>query len=168
MSEKLSAREAAILSQIDGLIASGEPIAINFGNLSKTVKGKGIADMLRKKLKLAGYSCENRGTEIEAYIPVPSSSFGASFSEMFLDRISNNETYKPLQALEAYREAQTAYSSLCDSIFDTEAMSDKKAVQELIRALHRIQDIETEYIYRLGMQEGLSMRGPDFLISGIK
>jgi len=168
MSEKLSARAAGILGQIDSMILTGEPIAINFGDLAKTAKGKEISEMMRKKLRLAGYSCENKGTEIETYIPVPSSGFGASFSEMFLDRISNTDTFKPLQALESYQNAKAAYSSIRESLFDEKGKADIKAVEKLIRALHRIQDLEMEYIYRLGIQEGLSMRGPDFLISGIK
>lgn len=102
------------------------------------------------------------------YIPVPSSSFGASFSEMFLDRISNIDTFKPLQALESYQNAKSAYSSVYNTLCGETGKDDIKNIEKLIRALHRIQDIETEYIYRLGMQEGLNMRGPDFLISGIK
>lgn len=169
MNKKLSAREAAILSQIDGLILAREPISINFKGLSKTIKGREIAAMIRKKLNFAGYKCINPEAEIETYKPefLPSD-FGPSFSKMFLDRISDIDTFKPLQALKAYQDAKTAYSSLYNSIFDTEVVPDKKTVLELIRAIHRIQDMEMEYIYRLGIQEGVSMRAADFLISGIE
>ena len=168
MTEKLSARAAGILSQIDSMILTREPIAINFGDLVKTAKGNKISEMVRKKLRLAGYSCENKGTEIETYIPVPSSGFGASFSEMFLDRISNTDTFNPLQALESYQNAKAAYSSLQETLFDETGKADIKTVEKLIRALHRIQDFEMEFIYRLGIQEGASMGRPDFLTSGIK
>ena len=99
--------------------------------------------------------------------PFPAVNFGACFSKMFLDRIANPDTFAPLKALERYQEAQAVYSLIHREIFDKDQAADQNTVQKLINALHSIQDLEMQYFYRLGIQEGVAMHKPDFLTVGV-
>jgi hypothetical protein len=117
-------------------------------------------------------------TELE-----PQVTFGACFSEMFLNRISDLNTFAPLHATDAYQEARAAYEGLFEDAFDEphdgeprpvadEVLStvsgvDPIAVEALMRAVHRMQDLEMEYIYRLGIQDGARLDKPGFLVDGL-
>lgn len=96
-----------------------------------------------------------------------STTFDTSFSNMFLDSVSDIETFAPLHALESYQEAKAAYSALHTEIFDNNHAADEKTVQAIMNAIHRIQDLEMQYIYRMGIQNGIHMSKPDFLIGGV-
>lgn len=93
--------------------------------------------------------------------------FGTCFSNMFLDRISNPDTFAPLDEMSAYQDAQAAYDSAHSAIFDQGAAADHKSVQALIDALYRLQDMQMQYIYRVGIQDGMQVCRPDFCTVGI-
>ena len=93
--------------------------------------------------------------------------FGTHFSTMFLRRIADLDTFAPLHSIHPYQEAQAEYSALRDQVFDQDNAIDASVVQAIINALHCIQDLEMEYLYRLGIQEGMRIREPEFLTEGM-
>jgi len=90
--------------------------------------------------------------------------FEESFSEMFLSRISDSDTFEQLHSLATYRDAKSKY----DEAYEAVAQNCPQALEELMRTIHRIQDLEQEYLYRMGFQEGLRLQNVSFLTEGLK
>ncbi|EGO62592.1 hypothetical protein [Acetonema longum] len=90
--------------------------------------------------------------------------FGENFSEMFLSRIAYRETFAPLQDVDAYQAAKEEYNNAYNEV----AQQGPKALERLLRAIHRVQDFEQEYLYRLGFQEGVRSQSASFLIDGLR
>ena len=90
--------------------------------------------------------------------------FGENFSEMFLSRIADLDTFAPLHNLTAYQEAQEEYESARSAAEQREP----KSLERLLNAIHRVQDFEMEYLYRLGFQEGARAQSGSFLTDGLR
>lgn len=103
-----------------------------------------------------------------AEITACNSQFGVTFSEMFLDRIADKEVFAPLEVLERYQSKMQVYGAAHAAIFDTLDQSGTEPVQTLLTALYSVQDMQMEYIYRLGLQEGMRIGLPSFLTEGIQ
>jgi len=93
--------------------------------------------------------------------------FGVNFSKMLTSRLSNPVALAQLHELKAYQEAQAVYDALYRGVFDENITADKKTVQEIICALYRLRDLETQYIYRTGFRDGISINRAEFLTEGI-
>ena len=93
--------------------------------------------------------------------------FGVNFTKMLNSRISNPVALTQLHELKAYQEAQAAYDALHMDVFDKDISADKKTVQEIICALYRLRDLETQYIYRMGFRDGIAVTRTEFLTEGI-
>ncbi len=89
---------------------------------------------------------------------------GPAYAEMFYNRQDRGDIRTGLEACKAYEEANTAVRSLRKAI---EEQIGTESSDELFEALMRLADIERQYYYRLGMQEGFFLQSNEFLTEGL-
>lgn len=89
---------------------------------------------------------------------------GPAFAEMFYNRQDRGDIRSELEASQAYQEANTAFRSVRNEL---EEQLGIERSEELMEAFLRLTDIESQYYYRLGIQEGLFLQSDQFLTEGI-
>lgn len=89
-------------------------------------------------------------------------SFYEAFTAMIYTRMEEPDFYSPLEGNVAYRAAQEAYRAA------RAQAEDGGPVDALIHASNRLFDLQAQYIYRMGLQDGLSVSRNDFLAQGIE
>lgn len=98
---------------------------------------------------------------------VNNTDFGCAFRNMLISRLDDPMTFAPLADSAAYREARQEYDRLYEAVFDSKNFADANIVQELLNALRALHDMEVNYLYRTGLQDGMLMLTPDFRTLGV-
>lgn len=80
--------------------------------------------------------------------------FEEAMTSMFYTRLEEGDFYDRLEACEEYRDAWDEYSAA-----RAQAGAD---VERLINAMNRIFDLQAHYIYRIGIQDALTMTRKEF------
>lgn len=94
--------------------------------------------------------------------------FGHEFNEMFLTRLDDLATLAPLHALEAFQKAQRAAETARMALEENIPAEQQSTITGLVNAFHRMADLQMEFCYRLGMQEGIVLNKPEFLTIGLE
>lgn len=86
--------------------------------------------------------------------------FYEAFTAMLYTRMEEPGFYNPLEESEAYRAAQEVYR---------EARAEAGENGDILaQAMGRVFDMQAQYLYRMGVQDGLSVSGSGFLTKGIE
>jgi hypothetical protein len=92
--------------------------------------------------------------------------FGAVINEVLFESVSTPEFFSPLEECADYREAKAEYDSLYDEVFSGASVNAGQ-VQKLLNAQSRLNDAQAQFIYRTGIQAGISLSTPEFLTEGM-
>lgn len=93
--------------------------------------------------------------------------FGRAFANMLYDRLEGGGLLQELQSSPEYAKAQQAYNDAYEALTGAEGFASGSPEQVLLNALDHLRDLEVQFIYRAGIQDGLSMTSPRFLVSGV-
>lgn len=93
--------------------------------------------------------------------------FGHAFTNMLYDRLEGGRFLKKLQGIPEYAQAQRSYYEAYEALAGTEGFTSGSPEQALLDCLNRLRDLEAQFIYRAGIQDGLSMTRPGFLVAGV-
>lgn len=93
--------------------------------------------------------------------------FGRAITNMLYDRMERGELLQELQSSPEYVKAQRAYDDAYDAIAGAGGFAVGSQEQLLLHALNHLRDLEVQFIYRAGIQDGLSMTSPGFLVAGV-
>lgn len=93
--------------------------------------------------------------------------FGRAITNMLYDRMERGELLQELQSSPEYVKAQQAYNDAYEALAGAEGFSSGSPEQVLLNALDHLRDLEVQFIYRAGIQDGLSMTRPRFLVAGV-
>ena len=91
--------------------------------------------------------------------------FTKGFTDMFLNRFETGGYIVQLQQCETYRIAVSEFDEARKQADGDNVNA--KAVDQLMAAFGRLANLEAQYLYRVGMQDGLSMARPDFLTANL-
>jgi len=91
--------------------------------------------------------------------------FTNGMTEMFLLRFEVGGCLAQLQKNDTYRMAVSEFQDARKAA-EGETVS-REAVDRLTTAFGRLASLEAQYLYRAGMQDGLSMTRPDFLTADL-
>lgn len=87
--------------------------------------------------------------------------FHEAMNRAFYIRQEDGKTRKPLESCEAYGKATAALIEIFRGI------GDKKAAEAAADAIRDLVDLEANYFYRVGLQDGISLTAADFPTHGI-
>jgi len=93
--------------------------------------------------------------------------FGQMLSNAFYKRIADPALFQTLYQKPSYAEFQRKLNDLCTSVFELNEPITRDAVQGIMDALYILQGFECEFLYRIGLQEGLALAAPGFLTDGV-
>ena len=88
--------------------------------------------------------------------------FYQSINEALYSRMEEGTGASPLEECSAYKEAFARYKVAA------QPLKDRKAAEELDRAVDRLGDLKAQFYYRLGLQDGVSLTARDFPARGIE
>ena len=91
--------------------------------------------------------------------------FTNGFSEMFLNRFETGGHLAQLQQCDTYRMAVSEFEEARKQAEGDNVSAE--AVDRLVAVFGRLASLEAQYIYRVGLQDGLSMARPDFLTANL-
>jgi len=91
--------------------------------------------------------------------------FTNGMTEMFLLRFEVGGCLAQIQKNDTYRMAVSEYQDARKAA-EGKTVS-REAVDQLITTFGRLSSLEAQYLYRAGMQDGLSMTRPDFLTADL-
>lgn len=93
--------------------------------------------------------------------------FGHAFTNMLYDRMEGGEFLQKLQDTPEYARAQRAYNEAYKALAGADGFTSGSQEQALLNCLNRLRDLEAQFIYRAGIQDGMSMTRPGFLVAGV-
>jgi DNA-binding FadR family transcriptional regulator len=98
---------------------------------------------------------------------VNSIEFGRAFNNMLMRRLDDPVTLAQLMESEAYSDAQQEYDAIYEAVFSGDSV-DAASIQALLNATRALHDMELDYLYRTGIQDGMLMLMPDFRTIGVE
>lgn len=93
--------------------------------------------------------------------------FGHAFTNMLYDRMEGGGSLQKLQDTPEYAQAQQSYNEAYEALAGAEGFTSGSPEQALLDCLNRLRDLEAQFIYRAGIQDGMSMIRPGFLVAGV-
>ena len=93
--------------------------------------------------------------------------FGNAIADMLYSRMDDGEFLQRLQDSPAYAQAQQEYQTAYKVLAGDQGLAPSSQEQTLIDALRHIHDLELQYIYRAGLQDGINLKDPAFLTAGL-
>ena len=87
--------------------------------------------------------------------------FYQSVTEALYSRMEDEGTTGPLEVCEAYAKSFGEYRQLMKEI------GDQATAAKLDRMVWKLCDLKAQYFYRMGLQDGVSLMGSDFLTRGL-
>lgn len=93
--------------------------------------------------------------------------FGHAFTNMLYDRLERAGFLQELQDTPEYTQAQRAYNEAYKALAGVEGFTSESQEQALLDCLNHLRDLEAQFIYRAGIQDGMSMTRPGFLVAGV-
>jgi len=93
--------------------------------------------------------------------------FGHAFTNMLYDRLEGNGFFQELQDTPEYAQAKRAYNKAYEALAGADGFTSGSPEQDLLDCLNRLHDLEAQFIYRAGIQDGMSMTRPGFLVAGV-
>lgn len=93
--------------------------------------------------------------------------FGHAFTNMLYDRLESAGFLQELQGTPEYAQAQRAYNEAYQALAGADGFISGSPEQALLDCLDRLRDLEAQFIYRAGIQDGMSMTRPGFLVAGV-
>ena len=93
--------------------------------------------------------------------------FGRAFTNMLYDRMEGGGFFQGLQSSPEYIKAQHVYNDAYEALAGENGLASGSPEQALLDALNRLRDLELQFIYRAGIQDGMSMTRPGFLVAGV-
>ncbi len=76
-------------------------------------------------------------------------------------RIEDGAACEPLEATAAYQEAQTDLERALDGL------QDRQRAERAILAARRLADLQAQFFYRMGLQDGIRITAANFPAQGI-
>lgn len=92
---------------------------------------------------------------------------GRALTNMLYDRLEGGGLLQELQSSPEYAKAQKAYDEAYEALSGAGGFASGSPEQVLLNALDHLRDLEVQFIYRAGIQDGLSMTSPGFLVAGV-
>lgn len=83
-------------------------------------------------------------------------SFYESFTEAFIVRFGHAQDMAPLKNSAEYRDRLQAFEAALDSI------PDRETAQEIRQAVFTLGDVVTQFYYRAGLKDGVSINSDSF------
>ena len=93
--------------------------------------------------------------------------FGRAFTNMLYDRLEGGGFLQELQSSPEYIKAQQVYNDAYEALAGENGLVSGSLEQALLDALNHLRDLELQFIYRAGIQDGMSMSRPGFLVAGV-
>ena len=93
--------------------------------------------------------------------------FGRAFTNMLYDRMEGGGFLQELQSSPEYIKVQQVYNDAYEALAGENGLASGSPEQALLDALNRLRDLEVQFIYRAGIQDGMSMTRPGFLVAGV-
>ena len=95
------------------------------------------------------------------------SDFGHAFANMLYDRLENGQILQGLQGNHQYIQRREACKGAYRAIADEGKSPNNSVERDFLNAILRLRDLELQYIYRAGIQDGISLSKVDFLVDGL-
>lgn len=95
------------------------------------------------------------------------SDFGRAFANMLYDRLDDGQLFQKLQNDPHYTRSREACREAYRAIFGGGEGPGSNLERDFLNALLHLRDLELQYIYRAGVQDGISLSKVDFLVDGL-
>ena len=95
------------------------------------------------------------------------SDFGRVFANMLYDRLDDGQLLQKLQNDPHYTRSREACREAYGAIFGGGERTGSGLKRDFLNALLHLRDLELQYIYRTGVQDGISLSKVDFLVDGL-